>query len=113
MSELFTNGTAAGAATGFAISVNEPAAIGKEAQLLDSLRRIDSLLIAFSGGADSAYLAWAAAKALGERALAVTALSASYSSHDRSVAAAFRAESRDPPRMDRNARDGESALYRE
>ncbi len=89
MNELLTNATAAGAATGFAISVNEPAAIGKEAQLLDSLRRIDSLLIAFSGGADSAYLAWAAAKALGERALAVTALSASYSAHDRSVAAAF------------------------
>jgi uncharacterized protein len=32
-----------------------------------------STLVAFSGGADSAYLAWAAKQALGEQALAVTA----------------------------------------
>jgi uncharacterized protein len=61
----------------------------KEEQLLRTLGRIDSLLVAFSGGADSAYLAWAAAKALGERALAVTAISPSYSEHDRRVAEQF------------------------
>ena len=88
MNEIFTNGTM-GAATGLAISVAEPAAIEKELRLLDSLRRLDSLLIAFSGGADSAYLAWAAAGVLGEKALSVTALSASYSAHDRSVAEKF------------------------
>ena len=89
MSEFFTNGNAAGTAACLAISVNEPEAIEKEPRLLNSLRRLDSLLIAFSGGADSAYLAWAATRALGERALSVTALSASYSAHDRGVAETF------------------------
>jgi uncharacterized protein len=64
-------------------------ALEKENRLLDSLSRLDSLLVAFSGGADSAYLAWAAHKALGSRALAVTALSASFSAHDREQALAF------------------------
>lgn len=49
----------------------------KEQALLDSLRGLGSTIIAFSGGTDSAYLAWAAAQALGDRALAVTADSAS------------------------------------
>jgi uncharacterized protein len=55
----------------------------KEQQLLDALRGIDSLIVALSGGADSAYLACAAHRALGARALAVTALSPSFSLHDR------------------------------
>ncbi len=41
------------------------------------------MLIALSGGTDSAYLAWAANRVLGHRALSVTALSPSYSSYDR------------------------------
>ena len=41
------------------------------------------MIVALSGGADSAYLAWAAAQALGRKALSVTAISASYSAHDR------------------------------
>lgn len=49
----------------------------KEQQLLESLRALGSTVIAFSGGTDSAYLAWAARQALGENALAVTADSAS------------------------------------
>jgi uncharacterized protein len=64
-------------------SVNEAAALEKQRRLIDSLRGLDSLLVAFSGGADSAYLAWAAHQALGPRALVVTALSASFSRHDR------------------------------
>ena len=67
----------------------EPSVLEKENRLLDSLGQLDSLLVAFSGGADSAYLAWAAHKALGARALAVTALSASFSTHDREQALAF------------------------
>jgi uncharacterized protein len=61
----------------------------KEGQLLAELRRYSSLVVAFSGGADSAYLAWAAHQQLGERALAVTALSESFSQFDREQAAAF------------------------
>jgi len=64
----------------------ESAAFEKESRLIEQLRPLESLLVAFSGGADSAYLAWAAHQALGERALAVTALSASYSLHDREQA---------------------------
>jgi len=42
-----------------------------------------SVIVALSGGTDSAYLAWAAHRALGEKALSVTALSESYSAYDR------------------------------
>src|SRR5258706_6663960 len=55
----------------------------KEAELLARLVELPSLLIAVSGGADSAYLAWAAHRALGARALSVTAISPSYAAHDR------------------------------
>jgi pyridinium-3,5-biscarboxylic acid mononucleotide sulfurtransferase len=61
----------------------DPAVLEKQTNLLESLRALDSLLVAFSGGADSAYLAWAAKTAIGDRALAITALSASFSVHDR------------------------------
>ncbi len=67
----------------------ETALLEKQELLLGRLRRLDSLLVAFSGGADSAYLAWAAHSALGERALAVTALSSSFSTYDRQQAEAF------------------------
>src|SRR5580692_9544639 len=65
------------------------AATRKEERLFGSLRSLDSLLIAFSGGADSAYLAWAAHRVIGDRALSVTALSASFSRHDREQAERF------------------------
>ncbi|MBZ5541439.1 MAG: ATP-dependent sacrificial sulfur transferase LarE [Acidobacteriia bacterium] len=55
----------------------------KERLLLEQLAATGSLLVALSGGADSAYLAWAAQRALGPRVLAITALSASYSAYDR------------------------------
>ena len=61
----------------------------KENLLLARLAEIPSLIVALSGGADSAYLAWAAREALGVRALSVTALSPSYSAHDRAVAEEF------------------------
>ena len=64
-------------------AVDVPQALGKQENLFASLRRLDSVLVAFSGGADSAYLAWAAHQILGDRALAITALSASFSRHDR------------------------------
>jgi uncharacterized protein len=55
----------------------------KERHLYESLDKIPSLIVAYSGGVDSAYLAYAAHRALGDRMLAVTALSASYSERDR------------------------------
>lgn len=63
--------------------LNRSAASRKQQYLFDSMRSLDSLIVALSGGADSAYLAWAAHSVLGRRALAVTALSASFSRYDR------------------------------
>jgi uncharacterized protein len=61
----------------------------KETNLLARLAETGSLIVALSGGADSAYLAWAARRALGERALSVTAISPSFSAHDRAVVDQF------------------------
>ena len=58
----------------------------KEQRLQEELKKAPSLVVAYSGGVDSAYLAYAAHRALGERVLAVTALSASYSARDREEA---------------------------
>jgi uncharacterized protein len=55
----------------------------KESLLLARLAELPSLIVALSGGIDSAYLAWAAHHVLGDRALSVTAISASYSAFDR------------------------------
>jgi uncharacterized protein len=76
-------------ATAAQISTAHVASLQKQNDLFNRLRDCDSLLIAFSGGADSSYLAWAAHQVLGKRALAVTALSASFSRHDRAQAEAF------------------------
>jgi uncharacterized protein len=59
----------------------------KEKRLGKELARLPSLVVAYSGGVDSAYLAYAAHQALGDKMLAVTALSASYSERDRQEAA--------------------------
>ena len=60
----------------------------KQQRLEGELRKVPSLIVAYSGGVDSAYLAYAAHRVLGERMLAVTALSASYSERDRREAEA-------------------------
>jgi len=60
-----------------------PPAEAKERSLFAALGKLPSLIVALSGGADSAYLAWAAHRTLQDRALSVTALSASYSAYDR------------------------------
>ena len=68
---------------------NAMAADEKENLLLARLAEIPSLIVALSGGADSAYLAWAAHEALADRTLSVTALSPSYSAHDRAIVEEF------------------------
>jgi len=61
----------------------------REAWLLQRLGALPSLIVAYSGGVDSAYLAWAARRALGDRAVAVTADSPSYAERHRAMAVAI------------------------
>ena len=65
---------------------------GREAALRERVRDAGRLLVAYSGGADSALLAAVAAQELGERAVAVTAVSASLPRSERAAARAFAAE---------------------
>jgi uncharacterized protein len=56
----------------------------KQERLFSILRDLRQVIVAYSGGTDSAYLAWAARTALGENAVAITADSASIAeSHKR------------------------------
>ena len=56
----------------------------KQKRLFALLRDMEQVIVAYSGGTDSAYLAWAAHRALGPKAIAITADSASIpASHKR------------------------------
>jgi uncharacterized protein len=64
----------------------------KSAWLHQHLESLGSLLVAYSGGTDSAFLAYAAHQALGERMLAVIADSASLPRKELAAALAFTAQ---------------------
>jgi len=61
----------------------------KEERLQAQLAELPSVVVALSGGVDSSYLAWVAHQALGERALSVTAVSASLPQSERHGVEAF------------------------
>ena len=61
----------------------------RRAALVERLSALPSLVVAYSGGVDSAYLALVATRTLGARALCVTADSPSYPERHRAMAAAI------------------------
>lgn len=64
----------------------------KSARLQETLRSLGSVLVAYSGGTDSAYLAWTAHRALGGQMVAVIADSASLPRAELAAALLFTAE---------------------
>jgi uncharacterized protein len=71
----------------------------KRALLLSTLEDLGSLLVAYSGGTDSAYLAYAAHQVLGEKMLAVIADSPSLPRAELAAALAFAAEHNIPTQI--------------
>lgn len=61
----------------------------KQEKLFRILRQLEKVLVAYSGGTDSAYLAWAAREVLGDNAIAVTADSPSIPESHKRDAIAF------------------------
>jgi uncharacterized protein len=59
------------------------------ARLEAAIRRHASMIVAYSGGVDSALLAWVAHRVLGDRMLAVTGVSPSFAARDAEHAAGF------------------------
>jgi uncharacterized protein len=79
-------GTTGGTAAGSTDTAPDPALTQKHAALRRILENSPSLVVAYSGGVDSAYLAYLATEILGPRALCVTADSPSYPDRHRQLA---------------------------
>src|SRR6266511_3367129 len=60
--------------------------VDKEASLRERLDSLGSVIVAYSGGVDSAYLAYIASRTLGDRSIAITAESPSYPERHRELA---------------------------
>jgi uncharacterized protein len=72
------------------VDLSNPARLRqKEEKLFSILRGMDRVIVAYSGGTDSAYLAWAAHQALQSNAVAITADSASIPESHKRDAEAF------------------------
>ena len=84
---------------------------GKANALFECIRELDRVIVAYSGGTDSAYLAWAANRAFGNNAIAVTADSASMPESHKRDAEAFRARSRFSSRIHQDQNEFENPDY--
>ena len=90
-------------ATTASTTTSDDALVVKAHRLHDLLAGYQSVLIAFSGGVDSAYLAIAAHDALGDRALAITADSPSYPDTHRQLALSIARDFQFPHELIRTA----------
>lgn len=72
--------------------MNEEVARSKKQNLVSHLKKLDSLLVAFSGGVDSTFLLVVAHQVLGEKVVAVTARSVIHPGREGEDAAAFARE---------------------
>ncbi len=93
------------------LQAGSPSLDEKLAALRRGLRSLGSLLIAYSGGVDSAYLAWAAHRELGNSILAVLADSPSLARSQRRDAVAFAEEQGIPLRIV-NTEEMDNPAYR-
>jgi uncharacterized protein len=80
------------AGTSAPLQLDRQSLLLKQERLFAILGEMGQVLVAYSGGTDSAYLAWAARQVLGDRAVAVTADSASLPESHKRDAEQFAAE---------------------